>query len=96
MEKIEFPAELQRQIEAEIIAGQMSQGKSISVESVKARYNANGKEIDSVLRSLHQNSFIFQEENGTNRILELPEAIITSDFQYAEQTQLKPSSQAFK
>ncbi len=92
MEIAYFPVDLQRSIEVDIIAGQFDLGSTYSSKYFESRYNTDTKAVITVLRSIHRKGLIFQEENGEIRILGLPEAKITSVFQYAEKSQLKPST----
>jgi DNA-binding GntR family transcriptional regulator len=92
MEIAYFPEDLQRSIEVDIIAGQFDLGSTYSTKYFESKYNTDAKAVITVLRGIHRKGLIFQEENGEIRILGLPKAKITSVFQYAEKSQLNPST----
>lgn len=92
MEIAIFPVDLQRLFEEDIVKEQYDLNSIYSLEFFETKYDANKQDMISVLRSLHRKGLVFQEKNGEIRILGLPEAKITSVFQYAEKSLLKPST----
>jgi hypothetical protein len=92
MESVDFPVDLQRLFEQDIVKDQFDLNAIFSLEYLEAKYNAEKQELVSVLRGLHRKGLVFHEVNGNIRVLGLPEAKITSVFQYAEKSQLKPST----
>jgi DNA-binding GntR family transcriptional regulator len=92
MERVDFPVDLQRLFEEDIVKDQFDLNAIYSREYFENRYNAEKKDMDSVLRGIHRKGLIFRDVNGKVKILGLPTAKITSVFQYAEKSQLKPST----
>lgn len=92
MERVDFPVDLQRLFEEDIVKDHFDLNAIYSLEKFKAKYNAEKQEMISVLRGLHRKGLIIFEGNEKIRILGLPEAKITSVFQYAEKSKLKPST----
>jgi len=87
-----YPAKLQRQFEEEITAGHLITDKFYSFEELESRYSVKSIDLDLILETGHRKGLICFEEENRIRILGLPESGITSVFQFAEKSQLKPST----
>ncbi len=87
-----FPRILQREIENDIVTGKLGNGDSFTEKSLTTRYSAKEKDISLLIQGLYRKGLVELEENGNIRIMGLPEAKITSVFQYAQKSRLKPST----
>ena len=88
----QYPAELQYQIEKDIAVEKLTAGNVSTFEEFKNLYSARSDDLNLVLKSIHRKGLICFEEENRIRILGFPESGITSVFQYAEKSQLNPST----
>lgn len=88
----QYPVELQLRFEKEIAGNVLAAGKVYRQNDLVCRYSTKSDDFELVLKSSHRKGLIALEDQDNVRILGLPEPEITSVFQYAEKSHLKPST----
>jgi hypothetical protein len=91
MEVNNFPIEHLRSIENDIVQGILNPGISFSTNELRSNYGISDQDFSIITKSLYRKGLIAVEGDNV-RILGLPEAKVTSVFQYAQKNQLKPST----
>lgn len=87
-----YPVELQLSFEKDIAGNVLAAGTIFPLKELEDRYSAKPADLELVFACSHRKGLVALEGDGKIHILGVPEPEITSVFQYAEKSHLKPST----
>lgn len=87
-----YPQQIQHQFEEDIVNGALKTGDLLSIEAITSKYNTNKAVIQQVLRAAIRKGLIKDSEAHQYLVVGIQPATITSVFQHADRSGLKPSS----
>lgn len=90
--KVQFPYELQRQIETLIVTNKYVVGDILNGDDLAKQFNVSAEEIFSVLRAEHRKGLVVEQENQVFKVLGLAIPPRDSVFNHTEKLGFKPTS----
>lgn len=92
MENYNFPGQLQRSFETDIVKGNLSKNMSFSLASLQTRYHASQDDLSRVLAAAYRKGLIETNPDGTITIVGKDQPSIVSVFQHAAKSGFTPTS----
>jgi DNA-binding GntR family transcriptional regulator len=89
---VNFPVQLQRQLELAIVKGELSAGQLVTVENLAAQFHAPLEDMQQVLFSEWRKGLVAQNAEHAYRVLGLIQPRVESVFQHTSKIGFKPTS----